>query len=546
MVPTPVRVLIVDDDEACYLIAKEGLLIGDSPSFLVAWEPTYAAGMQRLSETSHDICLVDYRLDGRTGLEFIREAHDAGCRVPMIVFTGMDDQELAAQALRAGAADFLLKHEINASTMRRSIRYALERERAQDDRRAAQELLDNERQLLRTLIESMPDRIYVKDTEGRYVMDNAAHREFVGVDSIDEIVGRTASDFFSASLAALYDAADKGVIRSGQSVTDREEAMPDENGRETWALRTRVPLRDAQGTITAVLGIGRDITAKKRAEQDRDQSERALRRALGELQKSHQELKATQLILIQAEKMESLGRLASGIAHEIKNPLGQILLGADFLGVAVGDSDESVTIVLEDIRNAVARADEIVRGLLDFSAPDELNLERRDLGKLVAESLELLHADLVTARVKVAVEFADDLPRVAIDPIKLRHVFINLTTNAIHAMRGGGQLLVKTYATTLAEGGRDEGTRAVERLRAGDAVIVAEISDTGHGISAENLPMIFDPFFTTKPAGKGAGLGLTVARKIVELHGGRLEVRNRPEGGVTATIMLKAKETQTN
>jgi signal transduction histidine kinase len=129
---------------------------------------------------------------------------------------------------------------------------------------------------------------------------------------------------------------------------------------------------------------------------------------------------------------------------------------------------------------------------------------------------------------------------VDLDRVKIEQVMINLFGNAMHAMPDGGKVIVKTYCETSVAGERDEGAKKNERVRAGDTIVVLEISDSGQGIPEEKIAKIFDPFFTTKPAGKGTGLGLTVSKKIIELHGGNLQLTNRPESGVTARITFKA------
>ena len=129
-----------------------------------------------------------------------------------------------------------------------------------------------------------------------------------------------------------------------------------------------------------------------------------------------------------------------------------------------------------------------------------------------------------------------------VDANRIKQVFLNLLTNAIHAMPEGGVLLVRACARQLKSGevGHDAGSRQADQFHPGQSVVVAEILDSGTGIPTDKLSHIFDPFFTTKPTGKGTGLGLTVAKRIVELHGATIDVRNRPEGGVIVTLIFRA------
>ena len=526
-----IRVLIVDECEDDFILMREMLTRAGRMKFSVTWAASYEAGIGELRAPACDVALVDYRLDGRNGIELIREAHAFGCTVPFILLTGLEAPDLVNQALAAGAADFLVKGDRNQAALCRSIHYVTLRQ-------ASERLRAEERQLLRSVIETIPDRIYVKDIAGRYVIDNAAHRRFIGVKGIENVLGKTVFDFFEPRIAAQFDADDKALIRSGQPLLEREEAAVDELGREAWMRTAKVPLHDAAGHAIGVLGVSRDITARKRAEAERDRSDTALRQALAELRASHEELKATQLILIQTEKMESLGRLAAGVAHEVKNPLAQILLAADYLKDSVPADDAVAQTVLGDIRQAVLRADKIIRGMLDFSAPNDLCLRAQNINATVRQSVRLLKPELLAGHVEIRIALGEGLPEVEIDENKIEQVFINVCTNAIHAMPSGGVLSITTGLRELAAGDRRDGARTSEGLRAGDHVIVAEFCDSGHGIPPDKIAAVFDPFFTTKATGKGTGLGLTVSRKIVELHGGRLELENRPEGGVRASVIL--------
>jgi signal transduction histidine kinase len=180
--------------------------------------------------------------------------------------------------------------------------------------------------------------------------------------------------------------------------------------------------------------------------------------------------------------------------------------------------------VLEDMRIAIQRANTIIMGLLEFSMPGALSLTPVDVSHVVETSLTFLRHELASGSFNVECDFHSALPPVPVDRPKIEQVLIVLLTNALHAMPRGGTLTVRTGARIIDTGGVPS------------EVAVIEVDDTGHGIPEDQLPRLFEPFFTTKDMGKGTGLGLTVARKIVELHRGTLEVKNRPEGGVRATV----------
>lgn len=408
------------------------------------------------------------------------------------------------------------------------------------DRKLAENELAEERNLLRAVVDNLPEHIYVKDLEGRYLLNNEAHARFLGVDRPEELTGHTVADFFSPEFATQFQADDNTVLRTGQPLIRAEKPIVDRTGRTLWVSTTKVPLRNHDGDIIALVCLGRDITANKLADEERDQREKELRQAHADLERSHTELKATQLALMQAEKMESLSRLSAGIGHEVKNPLGQILLGVDFLAAAL-PPDETWKMVLGDVKAAALRVETVINGMLDFAAPNQMRMLPQELPSILRRTLLLMKTDLLAHHIEVECKFADDLPPVRMDRNKMEQVFVNLVSNAIQAMDGGGRLTISVFATVMSAVERDEGSKLRERFREGDSAVVVEFSDTGCGIPEEKLEKIYDPFFTTKPTGQGMGLGLTVVRKIVELHGALLEIRNRPGGGVTATLTLQAE-----
>ncbi len=255
---------------------------------------------------------------------------------------------------------------------------------------------------------------------------------------------------------------------------------------------------------------------------ERKYTETRLRSAHDKLSKTHEDLKSTQLQLIQAAKLESVGRLAAGVAHEVKNPLSIIIQGVDYLSRRSSGNGPEAEMALKDIREAVGRADGIIQELLNMSVPGELEMRGDDLNQAVEQALLFVKHELNRNGIRVVKELAGDLPQVRLDKPKIEQVFVNIFMNAIQAMVDHGTLFVRTSLGVSGNG----------------HFALVEVDDTGPGIPEEILEKIFEPFFTTSPQGKGTGLGLAVTRKIVDMHGGRISIANRPEGGARIRISL--------
>lgn len=258
-----------------------------------------------------------------------------------------------------------------------------------------------------------------------------------------------------------------------------------------------------------------------------------------DLIEAHEQLKAAQAQLIEAEKLQSVGRLAAGVAHEVRNPLAIMEMGVAFLSDQAMPEDNQM--ILKEMTEAVHRANDVITGLMDLS-PRELGTHEVDFHKVIDRALTALESELSEGKIQVVCDFGNDLPTAALDEGKIEQVLMNVFTNAIHAMPEGGTLTIKTSVKVLgaADVAFDAGDRTGVRLREGERAIVIEVRDTGSGIQPENIGKLFEPFFSTKPTGKGMGLGLTVARKIVELHHGTITLQNQAEGGVIVTMMFKA------
>jgi signal transduction histidine kinase len=257
-----------------------------------------------------------------------------------------------------------------------------------------------------------------------------------------------------------------------------------------------------------------------------------------ELQKSHRELREAQLELIQAAKLESIGRLASGVAHEVKNPLAIIQLGVNYLDTTL-NGDPEVKEVIAELDAAVKRADTVIKGLVDFSRSEELELKVQDLNAIIENALNLVRHELKKEHVSLDTRLDGSISPIAADRNKIQQVFINLFMNAVQAMEGGGSLTVTTSQRELSCEDIGRFSQVKQWFSAGDSVVMVEITDTGPGIPENKLDKLFDPFFTTKPIGKGTGLGLSISRKIVELHDAVIAIRNREEGGVVVRLLFK-------
>jgi two-component system NtrC family sensor kinase len=236
-----------------------------------------------------------------------------------------------------------------------------------------------------------------------------------------------------------------------------------------------------------------------------------------------QGLEAREEQVIHSRKIASLGTLVSGVAHELNNPINNIVLTADVINSRRGLSTERCAAMMRDVLDQALRASEIVKNLLEFSRAQSAGHEELDLAALLRESVQISENHMVLSHVAFHDEIEDGLPRVNGSRQGLQQVFLNLITNAVHALEDGGDLTIRAR-------------------REGDDRVMVEVEDTGIGIAEEDVQRIFDPFFTTKEVGKGTGLGLSVSFGIIKKHGGRISVRSKLGQGTTFTIDLPIVE----
>ena len=352
---------------------------------------------------------------------------------------------------------------------------------------------------LRQVIDTNPHLIFVKDGNGRYVLANLAVAEFLGT-TVEELVGKRDSDFaLKAEESDRFLRDDRQVMSSQQPVFIAEEpATCAKTGVTRWFQTVKVPLRSSDGSSRQVLGVATDITDRKQLEDQ----------------------------FRQAHKMEAVGRLAGGVAHDFNNVLTVIRAQTEFL-LADLPSDDPRRADVQEIQSAADRAASFTRQLLAFSRRQLLQPEVLDLNGVIT-GMEMMVRRLVGEDVVLLTKLLPDLPPIWADPGQLQQAILNLAVNSRDAMPRGGSLLIETNLVELDE----HYPRQHPTAKPGRHVVLV-VTDTGSGMDAATRSRIFEPFFTTKEPGKGTGLGLSTVYGIVKQSGGHIWVYSEVGRGTT-------------
>ena len=410
--------------------------------------------------------------------------------------------------------------------------------------RTAEAALRHEQWLINCLMDTAPALIFFKDTEGRFIRVNQAQAAFFGLESPDDILGRTHPDFYSEADIAQTAEDEQFIIQTGRPVLDKMEKTTLSDGTVKWFSTNRMPMRDVAGSIIGTFGLSTDVTAQKN----------------GEAERAH-----LQLQLTQAQKLESIGRLAAGIAHEINTPSQYVNDNISYVGKAMMDVErllvahtalvawlesqgpvprEAASILapvseveqvmlrreipaaLTDALDGMARITKIVRAMKSFSHPGGEKMAPTDLNQTIENTLIVCRNEWKYVA-EVETHYADDLPLVPCLGGDFSQVILNLVVNAAHAIKSGGAgdsgQMGRITVTTLVDGEWAE----------------VRIADSGTGIPESVRPHIFEPFFTTKEVGMGTGQGLAMARAvIVGRHKGTLGFETETGRGTTFIIRL--------
>lgn len=497
------RVLLVEDDEDDYIIARDLLTEIPNKSFEVTWMNEYDDALFAMISNQYDVVLLDYRLGRHNGIELLKEATAKGCEIPIILITGQDDYEVDVEGMNAGASDYLVKGRVDAHGLERSIRYAVERKRSEADLRLSEEKF-------RSLTESALDGVVTIDVHGNVVYCNQAALGIFGY-TREEVIGVPVARFLPelarqenlGELNRESSDADKLTGKTIETTGTRKDNkhIPVEMSLSSWETR--------EGRfLTAFM---RDVTKRKALEQR----------------------------VRQVQKMEAIGTLAGGIAHDFNNILGSIMGYTEMAmeDVAAGSFTKNY---LENVVIACERAKDLVGQILTFSRIEEQEKKPVQVDLVVKETLKLLRAS-IPASINIIQNMDVENCYVLGDTNQIHQLVLNLCTNASHAMasKGKGWLYVNLREVEVV----DSNMSKFPGLKQG-RYIQLEVADTGHGIEKSIMSRIFDPFFTTKGVGEGTGMGLAVVHGIVKNLGGEITVESQIDKGTTFRIYLPAVESK--
>ena len=376
-------------------------------------------------------------------------------------------------------------------------------------RKKAELLLQENEAKFRALIQAIPDLVWLKDKNGVYLACNPRFEAFFGAKETD-IIGKTDYDFVDAGMADSFRRHDKIAMVKGMPQRNEEEITFADDGHCEVLETVKNPMFKANGQLAGVLGVGRDITERKKAEAEREKLEAQL---------------------VQSRKMESVGRLAGGVAHDYNNILS-VILGYAELALDKVDLHDPVHAFLEEILIATRRSTDITRQLLAFARKQTISPRVLDLNKSVEGMLKMLR-QLIGEDIDLVWHPRTPLWTVNMDPSQLDQIMVNLCINARDAIGGVGKVRMETDQVTFDSVYCADHPEFVH----GEFVLLV-ISDTGKGMDKKILDNLFEPFFTTKEVGQGTGLGMATVYGIVKQNNGFINVYSEPGKGTIFRIYL--------
>lgn len=355
------------------------------------------------------------------------------------------------------------------------------------------EKADAHSKLFTGVLNSIPHGIFWKTRKLTYLGCNKSFVKIAGLEEDQQITGKTDDDLpWKKEEANFLKKYDCKVMEEGIPLLDMEENHIAPTGDEVTLLTNRVPLKDSSGYIIGMLGVFSDITDRKTYEKQR----------------------------MQSQKMESVGHLAAGVAHEINNPLGVILGFSQNVAKRIPPGDP-LEMPLKSIEREAIRCKNLVQDLLTFSRVGKTGKEPVDVKETIEGALSVVASHCKVKNVDLSQEFVE-VTKIIANKSNIQQIIVNLCNNAIDAMPAGGKLILRL------RNAKDRGLDGIE----------IQVEDTGQGMSAEVQAKIFNPFFTTKEVGKGTGLGLSLVHEIVQKHNGKISVNSEAGKGTIFYVFL--------
>ncbi len=478
----PVKVLLIEDDEDDVLLVREYLSESGNFKFELEWEPKPEQARLKMVLGSHDVFLIDYRLGSETGLDLIKFVQRKGVITPCILLTGQGDLKVDLDATRFGAADYLVKTELNGSILERSIRYALSQAKVVRE-------LDEKEKRYRSLFERSIDPIFLANEHLRLVDVNEAFMKFFNYTK-EEALTLTIKTLFADGKDYDYFYT---TLKAIEQIRDFEVSLSNKERAKKGCLINCVFIPDQLSEFCCYQGIVHDLTMRKKAEKD----------------------------MLIAERLSMTGKIARTIAHEVRNPLTNLTLALDQLKEELPLNNADVTLYSDIIERNANRIEQLISEMLNSSKPRELNLELTPISEILEQTLALSIDRINLNQIKLEKNFSENLPRLLLDKEKIKIALLNIIINGVEAMQPGEGVL-KVHAGIS------------------NGCIVTTICDNGKGIAPEDLEKLFDPFYTDKPA--GMGLGLTSTKNILNSHSAEIEVTSSLGEGTTFNIYFKLPE----
>jgi PAS domain S-box-containing protein len=463
---------------------------------------SYDAALRTLETGAYDIAFLDYYLDRSDGLALLREARGRGVETPVVVLTGRGAEQVAVEAMKAGAADYLNKASLSIETMGSTIRHTLAIAEKERHRRLAESALRASEERFRALVENASDALLTLSAAGVVTYASPSTERHLGW-SVADVLGRSIFELVNPDDREIAETRMARALEQPGSPVTVELQLHHKNG--SWRTMDTVWVnRLDEASVAGIVVNARDITDGRKLEEQ----------------------------LRQSQKMEAIGRLAGGVAHDFNNLLTAIL---GYCNLMLDDvpREDPLRADLQEIRSAGERAAALTRQLLAFGRRQMLQPQTVDLNALITQ-LEKMLRRLIGEDVELATALAPGLPAVRVDPASVEQALVSLAVNSRDAMPLGGRLTIETASVELDA----EYAAAHVTVVPGPYVMLA-VSDTGIGMDAATRARVFEPFFTTKEQGKGSGLGLATVYGIVKQNGGYIWVYSEPGRGTSFKLYLR-------